>query len=296
MIRYPNVLALCELSVQHRHQTLLTLLQMKCYMFTMQELASGGGGGGGAFHTFKKLFYTTEAMMNYGSNHSIVFVLLQIRLALLILQNGQDTYSNPLVDLFPEFQIDAQAEYQTLVWPNSPVVPWRAGTCLECWPRRDMNEFVIPSRDVCVIAIVSNLRSNQFQTATGSTDVLATLNDETKSDDSASSVFGMPNPVDYQRTKRVMGRAEEGDHRAMLEHERCLWLLLMYARPCSQHFTAEDMTSLCQMRYVSEDGARYTKDVIVAKLVYRISDRGCCVRWTTTRTHPSFSRMYLRQS
>lgn len=259
----------------------------------MQELASGGGG---AFHTFKKLFYTTEAMMNYGSNHSIVFVLLQIRLALLILQNGQDTYSNPLVDLFPEFQIDAQAEYQTLVWPNSPVVPWRAGTCLECWPRRDMNEFVIPSRDVCVIAIVSNLRSNQFQTATGSTDVLATLNDETKSDDSASSVFGMPNPVDYQRTKRVMGRAEEGDHRAMLEHERCLWLLLMYARPCSQHFTAEDMTSLCQMRYVSEDGARYTKDVIVAKLVYRISDRGCCVRWTTTRTHPSFSRMYLRQS
>jgi hypothetical protein len=135
-----------------------------------------------------------------------------------------------------------------------------------------MNEFVIPSRDVCVIAIVSNPRSNQFQTATGSTVVLATLNDETKSDDSASSVFGMPNPVDYQRTKRVMGRAEEGEHRAMLEHERCLWLLLMYARPCSQHFTAEDMTSLCQMRYVSEDGTRYTKDVIVAKLVYRISD------------------------
>jgi hypothetical protein len=73
------------LEVASHIQTLFTPLQMKCYVFTMQELA---GGGVGAFNVFKQLFYTTEAMTNYGSKHSIVFVLLKIRLPLLILKYG----------------------------------------------------------------------------------------------------------------------------------------------------------------------------------------------------------------
>jgi hypothetical protein len=58
----------------------------------------------------------------------------------------------------------------------------------------------------------------------------------------------------------------------MLEHERCLWLLLLYARPCLQRFTAEDYTSVVQKLPCSRDGVMYTKDVIVAKLRYKISD------------------------
>jgi hypothetical protein len=42
------------LDVAGRVQTLQTPLQVKCYMFTMQELA---GAGVGAFHAFQKLFY-----------------------------------------------------------------------------------------------------------------------------------------------------------------------------------------------------------------------------------------------
>ena len=45
-------------------------------------------------------------MINYASKRAIVFVLLQMRLALLLLQNATVTYSNPLVELSPEFEID----------------------------------------------------------------------------------------------------------------------------------------------------------------------------------------------
>jgi hypothetical protein len=119
-------------------------------MFTMQELAVCGVG---AFNVFKKIFYTTEARMNCGSKHSIVFVLLQITLVLLILKNGTIKHSNPLVELFPELQINEHAEYKTRVWESTAPVLWRAGTCLECWPRRDLNQFVIPSRNLFVDAI-----------------------------------------------------------------------------------------------------------------------------------------------
>jgi hypothetical protein len=54
-------------------QSLRTPLQVKkCYMFTMPT----------ALHKLKNLFYTTEAMMNYASKRAILFVLLQMRLAL----------------------------------------------------------------------------------------------------------------------------------------------------------------------------------------------------------------------
>ena len=140
------------LEVAARVQTLQTPLQIKCYMFTMQELA---GGGVGAFHAFKKLFYTTEAMMNYGSKRAIVFVLLQIRLALFILKNGRAQHSNPLVDLFPEFGVAEDLQYETPVWQGMGRVPWTPGACLECWPRRDLNEFVLPSKNLFVDVTVT---------------------------------------------------------------------------------------------------------------------------------------------
>jgi hypothetical protein len=258
------------LEVAARVQTLQTPLQIKCYMFTMQELA---GGGVGAFHTFKKLFYTTEAMMNYGSKRAIVFVLLQIRLALLILKNGRVQHSNPLVDLFPELGVQEDLEYQTPVWEGMGTVPWTPGTCLECWPRRDLNEFVLPSKNLFVDVTVT--------TATTAAVVAGVFTTSAGIDSYENSytqvqrgVFGDANNVKYQDTKQGMDRTDivVGEDYGMLEQERCFWLLLLYARPCLQHFTAEDMTSVCQMRYVTEDGRKFTKDVIVAKLVYRILD------------------------
>jgi len=74
------------LEVDARVQTLETPLWLKCYMFTMQELNGSVVAG---FHVLKKLFYTTEAMMNAGTKHSIVFVLLKMHLALAILKSSK---------------------------------------------------------------------------------------------------------------------------------------------------------------------------------------------------------------
>jgi hypothetical protein len=130
------------LDVAARVLALRTPLQIKCYMFVMQELS---GQGVGAFYTLKKLFYTTEAMMNYGSKRGIVFVLLQMRLALLSLKYGAWQRSNPLVDLFGvDLNVDTDTEYRTVVWNNEEPVLWRPGTCLESWPHRDQNHYELP--------------------------------------------------------------------------------------------------------------------------------------------------------
>lgn len=201
--------------------------------------------------------------MNYGSKRAIVFVLLQIRLALLILKNGRVQHSNPLVDLFPELGVQAHLEYQTHVWEGIEPVLWRPGTCLECWPRRDLNEFVLPSKHLFVDVTVT---TNRFSTGA------PMYGYQNSSSPEQSNVFGEPSPVEHLLTKQGMDRTDMvvGEEYGMLEQERCFWLLLLYARPCLQHFTAEDTTSVCQMQYLSEDGVKNTKDVIVAKLVYRI--------------------------
>jgi hypothetical protein len=267
------------LDVAGRVQSLQTPLQMKCYMFTMQELA---GGGVGAFKTFQKLFYTTEAMMNYGSKRGIVFVLLQIRLALLILKHDPVERSNPLVQLFGKIPllerlgVDEDTEYRTSVWEQQDPVPWRAGTCLECWPRRDQNQFVLTSKNLFVDAIVSSAAKNTITQTSGQFNTGAAVSRVSSmllSEPIAQHPFsGSQKQVEFMYLTPGTDLAAHDENLDMLEHERCLWLLLLYARPCLQRFTAEDYTSVLQKLPCLPDGKMYTKDVIVAKLRYHISD------------------------
>jgi hypothetical protein len=246
------------LEVARRVQTLQTPLQMKCYMFTMQELAAGGVG---AFYTFKKLFYTTEAMMNYGSQRSIVFVLLQIRLALFILKYGTVQRSNPLFELFQE-ELDLQEDiqYETEVWPTGKSITWRPGTCLQNWPKRDLNQFVLPSRDLFIDVAV-----REATISTGTISTGARVSGTNSTTESKHAVFGAPSPVQFLHL-----HTQEAD--GMREYERCLWLLLLYARPRLQRFTAEDFTDVHQRLGISEEGFMFKDDVITAKLQYKIWD------------------------
>jgi hypothetical protein len=258
------------LDVAGRVQTLQTPLQIKCYMFTMQELAAGGVG---AFHTLKQLFYTTEAIMNYGSRRGIVFLLLQIRLALLLLRYGTVQRSNPLVELFEELDVNVDVEYKTEVWENEDPVLWRAGTCLECWPRRDQNQYVLPNRIFFIEAIVrsdsiiTTLQTNQFKSQTGMQTSMPLIGNTTN-----HTVFGDVNPVEFLHTKPAIPDMPYQEAPDMKPHERRLWLLLLYARPCLQRFTAEDYTSVTQKLTSSDNSVMFKKDVIVAKLEYKILD------------------------
>jgi hypothetical protein len=246
------------LDVAVRVLALKTPLQMKCYMFVMQELA---GHGVGAFHTLKKLFYTTEAMMNYETKRGIVFVLLQVRLVLLTLKQGAQKRSNPLVDLFGiTLDVDTETEYQTKVWQNrdDPIL-WRPGTCLESWPLRDQNQYQLPSKNYFVDIAVSDI-----QTSAPVFNVMPQILESPNHHE----VFGDKRPVNFVYTMPGTDINEDND---MREHERRLWMLLMYARPCLQHFTAEDYTSVCQKLF-SEYASLPTKDTIVAKLQYQMQE------------------------
>jgi hypothetical protein len=128
------------LEVDARVQTLKTPLQFKCYMFTMPEL---GGSSVAAFHVLKNLLFTTESMMNAGSKRSIVFVLLQMHLALQILKNSQRNERGiPLAELLdidvPELET-LGADF--LQWRDKKL-QWTIGSSLIGWPRRDLNEYV----------------------------------------------------------------------------------------------------------------------------------------------------------
>jgi hypothetical protein len=102
-----------------------------------------------AFHRLKTLFYTSEAMMNYGSKRTIVFVILQMRLALLMLKCDRVEYSNPVVDFFSSMwnsdfvsNIHNYA-YQTFIWKDSSPVPGvsRLGSLLKVSYRAEKLSF-----------------------------------------------------------------------------------------------------------------------------------------------------------
>ena len=223
-----------SLEVANSVQSLLTPLQIKCYMFTMPELH---GGGVGAFTMLKSLLYTIEAMMNYGSKRSIVFVLLQVRLALKQLKNASRRRSNPYVPLFPELHVDEDARYSMQVWADKDPVQWTPGTCLEEWPRRDVNDFAIPRKNVFVDVAVSTNASTGI-----------------KIDEPQSNTLGDATNINYlyMDTVHAVG---------MSEHERSLWLLLLYSRPHGEQFVAEDSTRVSQYT-----GHSTTRDSFVAKL------------------------------
>ena len=195
------------LEVDARVQTLKTPLQFKCYMFTMPEL---GGEGVAAFHVLKNLFFTTESMMNAGSKRSIVFVLLQMHLALEILKNSnRHERGNSLAELCGLDVLEHKTlEANFLQWDRK--VKCTIGSSLRGWPRRDQNEYV--RRVKC-----------QPDNHQGSYSVLElpwTL---------------VPGSCVITTKKDI----EEGEAFEMRDKERCLWLLMQYARPSSTTYLCE---------------------------------------------------------
>lgn len=240
------------LEVSANVQTLKTPLQLKCYMFTMPERT---GGGVAAFHVLKKLFYTTESMMNTGSQRSIVFVLLQIHLALEILkQNIIDTnqnFCNPLYNLLDETdeistKLDLFSTYEVSLTQDM-LATWTMGASRTGWPRRDLNRFCLPFKRK-----------------------LARTSSQQKFFDWDSTVtqkeIGIKNGLDSDEES-------VGLVYSMLEKERCRWLLLLYARPGLDDYITEDNTVVCKQHERRNDGRRQTCDTITARLSYEMKDR-----------------------
>jgi hypothetical protein len=283
------------LEVSARVQSLLTPLQIKCYLFTMPEVA---GVAGGAFEVFKKLFYTTEALMNAGSKRSILFVLLQIRLALLILKNAGRGRTNPLLECYDVTGVGAHTRTEALVWTEQGRVPWTAGSCLECWPRRDLNEFVIPDRNVFVLAVVERTAVvDRTAVPIMGISLQQPTIDVPTIDVPTIDVLGLDcSMLPAESKKAHIAHTVAGQDAAMREHERCLWLLLLYARPNRLQFTAEDNTYVSQVPEYSESGLRSAKDVIVAKLTYTISSGGLgCVIVDNQDTALFFEKVPIEQ-
>jgi hypothetical protein len=65
----------------------------------------------------------------------------------------------------------------------------------------------------------------------------------------------------------------QGEAYCMREKERCLRLLLLYARPGLDQFVAEDNTVVCKEQERMGDGSRERRDIITARLSYEIKDR-----------------------
>jgi hypothetical protein len=210
-------------------------------MFTMPELNGSGVAG---FHVLKKLFYTTELMMNAGTKRSIVFVLLQMHLVLAIMKStNKNDRDNPLAELLG---IDTKVNETLTVdfvrgVKSQRRVLWTCGSSLIGWPRRDLNEFVRRIRYTPDI------------------------------DETYRIIHGMPcTSTNGSCVIEIRDGADEGETYEMREKERCLWLLLLYARPGLDQFVAEDSTVFCKEQERMEDGSRARRDIITAKLSYEI--------------------------
>ena len=231
------------LEVDARVQTLMTPLQFKCYMFTMPEI---GGASVAAFHVLKNLFFTTEAMMNAGSKRSIVFVLLQMHLALEVLKNSKrDERGNPLAEVLgievPEHET---LEADFLQWGDKKV-KCTIGSSITGWPRRDLNEYV--RRVKCQ---PENKRERHL------------IEESTWTRVPGSCVI------------TTKAGAEQGETYEMREKERCLWLLMQYARPSPAPYLCEweDGTTVVRDPERTESGLKADRDILNLKASYKTSD------------------------
>lgn len=235
------------LEVNARVQTLGTPLQLKCYMFTMPELNGGGVAG---FSVLKRLFYTTGSMMNAGSKRSIVFVLLQMHIALEVLKSAradqgiENDRDNPLAQLLG-LEVVQHGTYEVdFLKFGDKNVRWTVGSSLTGWPKRDQNEFVLRRKE-------SPIPGDK------TLDVFGMKSTQVTGKGVISTVPGLP----------------DGEAYCMREKERCLWLLLLYARPGVEQFVAEDNTVVSREQERMEDGCRETRDITTARLSYEIRDR-----------------------
>lgn len=246
------------LEVATRVHTLKTPLQYKFYMFTMQNVTPNGLS---AFSTFKKLFYTTESLTNVGSQRSILFILLQMRLLLLTLKSADKLKrENPLMNFSDEKNdLSLHYSYQTNIYDDE-WVQWTVGSSMYEWPRRDQNEFVR----------IHEVTKNKIKD----------VNEVSRPYDSQQEHTYMG--LKYKQGKDEGRRFEHGISEQeltkgavyeMTHTERCLWLLLMYARPGLAHFTAEDGTSVCQEQEWIEQGKKSKRDISIMTLSYDVGKK-----------------------
>lgn len=198
------------LDVHARVMSFATPLQMKFYMFTRES----------EFVAFRQLFCTADTLEHAYASRPLVFVLLQISLALSIMrgdvqgpQGLQGRCNEALKLLLERMQINHENDIQNIrtnvrytfgitdASGQPQNVPCTLGTSLYTWPVRDRNQINVIRKNQGAVSVIQN-----------------------------ADVFGLnfnpnltaPYPDGLQLDVRQLSMKTTEQHK---------WILLMYARP-----------------------------------------------------------------
>jgi hypothetical protein len=210
------------------HQNLHTLrcpLDIKFHMFTSQEM----------FRVFMELFCSKTQLDNTHTQRPVVFVLLQIYLAMRVMQGtlcedgAEDKAINMVQRTNPvwcatrdiDHEQQCHASYSIDVRTSDQSIVCTPGSSLETWPLRDQNLWCKPSRDDEKKAKYTALNS-------ACKDLL---------------VDNLKFSVQEDKTKELEleFEAEDEQRRSGLEDEEMRrWLLLTCARPVPCEYVIQD--------------------------------------------------------
>jgi hypothetical protein len=196
------------LDVHARVASFATPLQMKLYMFTRER----------EFLVFRQLFCTADTLEHAHASRPLVFVLLQLSLALSILQEEVPGRSNEALELLEERKISKRdVEIDSLTSNCSYTfrmqdpsgadqnVPCTIGTSLYTWPLRDLNKINFKSETQAPHAGVRN-----------------------------AVAFGLNFTLRERKGVQL-----ETKQSSMTVKEQHRWILLMYARPATGSFCVD---------------------------------------------------------
>jgi hypothetical protein len=102
-----------------------------------------------AFVIFKQLFCTANTIENANSNRPLVFILLQISLALKIMQTERERHNDSVLMLHDSLATQEGGhecnvqDHHTYAIETAPgqTIPCTIGSSLCTWPLRDINTF-----------------------------------------------------------------------------------------------------------------------------------------------------------
>jgi hypothetical protein len=196
------------LGVHARVASFATPLQMKLYMFTRAR----------EFLVFRQLFCTADTLEHAHASRPLAFVLLQLSLALGVLQQEVPGRSNEALQLLEERKIAIRDVEIDSLTPNcsytfgmqdpagaSQDVLCTIGTSLYTWPLRDLNKINFKSETQAPHAGVRY-----------------------------ASAFGLNFTLREQK-----GLELETKQSSMTVKEQHRWILLMYARPATGSFCVD---------------------------------------------------------
>lgn len=196
------------LGVHARVASFATPLQMKLYMFTRAR----------EFLVFRQLFCTADTLEHAHASRPLAFVLLQLSLALGVLQQEVPGRSNEALQLLEERKNSRRDVEIDSLTPNcsytfqmqdpagaSQDVLCTIGTSLYTWPLRDLNKINFKSENQGLHAGVRN-----------------------------AAAFGL-NFILRERK----GLELETKQSSMTVKEQHRWILLMYARPATGSFCVD---------------------------------------------------------